>query len=234
MKDLWARLVDFWDALDQIVLPAGPTLAVSVSVLLVLLYIGHRQQNPPEGPARVWLADQVAFLAKAGLHLRPGLGVEDLLRAFPAGAYRAQPELILAQMGGIFDDNGSWQEFSDQVTHFDYECIDDIDCYDTAVFTPLTALLPPDVPRALRITPGPELSWRIGDATRTIRPRIDDDWADDQVVQHLLTDIAAALPQRMALAKIEDGQAITLCVLARAAVPQVKKTIARDMEIWGG
>lgn len=226
------KLQAWWDQLDQIILPAGPTLAISGTILVVLLYIAHRQQNPAEGPSRRWLEQQIDLLAGAGLHLRPGIGIGTILESFPASAYRGQPPLLLAVYGSEFQQDDTWQSYSDQVLHFDFECIDDFDCYESAVFTPLTNLLPEGAPRAIHLLPEGELSWQVGTAARTIRPRMDDDWADEHTVFQLLNDIDDALRPTRTLAVIEDGQALTVCAIDPAALPRLRKAIAPDMRLW--
>lgn len=226
------KLQAWWERLDQTILPAGPTLAISGTILVVLLYIAHRQQNPAEGPSRHWLEQQIELLAGAGVHLRPGIGIGALLKSFPASAYRRQPPLLLAVYGSAFQQGDRWQSYSDHALHFDFECIDDFDCYDSAVFTPLTDLLPEEVARAIQILPEGKLSWQVGTATRTIRPSMDDDWADEDTVFQLLNDIDDALPPTRALTVVEDGQALTVCVIAAAALPRLRKAIAPDMRLW--
>ncbi|MHA3916446.1 hypothetical protein [Halovulum sp. GXIMD14793] len=162
---------DWFQRLGDTPIPTWLVLSIALPLLGVLLYVAYRQQNPPQGPALSWLEEQIELLAAAGVQLRPGVGLYDLLAQHPASHYRRQPALVLHAYGGLVERDRDWHPLSDQVTHFDYECVDDPKCYDDAVFTPLTDLLPPEVPRSIRLDEDGRLEMLIGHRSHRLTPQ---------------------------------------------------------------
>ena len=75
-------------------------------------------------PASLPLEVQLSELAGAGIRLRPEFGVETLLESFPREEYEGNPyNLLMFRLGGTLE-RQPWTPLSDDIWHFDTECIE--------------------------------------------------------------------------------------------------------------
>jgi hypothetical protein len=82
-----------------------------------------------EATGSVSLEDQLARLDQLGVRFRPGIGKADLLMSWDRSEYEALPfVLVLTAMGGEVGKE-PFPRISDDVWHFDVECIEDHGAY---------------------------------------------------------------------------------------------------------
>lgn len=85
----------------------------------------------PSGP--VSFEKQLSTLANCGIKLAPGVAAESLLESFDREAFEAEPyRLLLVCMGGEAESESQAGETgypSDNIWHFDTECIEDHGAY---------------------------------------------------------------------------------------------------------
>jgi hypothetical protein len=85
----------------------------------------------PSGP--VSFEKQLSTLANCGIKLAPGVAAEALLESFDREAFEAEPyRLLLVCMGGDAESESQAGEIgypSDNIWHFDTECIEDHGAY---------------------------------------------------------------------------------------------------------
>src|SRR3989338_10102426 len=91
------------------------------------------------------LEEQIQILAKCGICLNAGTTIDDLLAVFDRTEYEKNPfTMLMAVMGGEKEmKEGEWM--SDNVWHFDTECIEDHGDY-TRIAQRLSVLAGSEVP----------------------------------------------------------------------------------------
>lgn len=173
------------------------------------------------------LETQIAALREAGLALAPGRTVEELLVSWPRADYERDPFGLILFMYGSDVEVEPWERaFCERGWNFDMECLVEAGDYVT-VFTQI-----------LRITGQPHLVTQMSDdfdmdaATaeiryviagrpRTIRARVDGDWADPEAVAAFLADIETAIDDGRRFCAADNGQASILFFLTDGEADKV-------------
>lgn len=110
---------------------------------------------------------QLRILAECGVTLAPGVEPGVLTRAFTPAQFEADPfRLVLTRMGGEAEDAqpaGPSGFLSDDIWHFDTECIEDVGDY-SRIAARLAALAKGELP--LEGIGRHEDSWPVGPAPR--------------------------------------------------------------------
>ena len=141
------------------------------------------------------LEDQISALAEIGISLNEGVSVDDLLLSYSREEYESSPfNLILFVYGMEIEEEPWGRHFSDQVWNFDVEAIEDHGSYVEIVnnFHRLTgkAKRLEDLKDYVDIEEEKaELSYVLEGHVRVFEPKIDNDWADPEVVGAVMEDL---------------------------------------------
>jgi len=152
------------------------------------------------GSERLSLERKLQLFANGGVTLAPGMSVSDLLRSFPRDQYESDWQLLAISLGAELED-GSGRHLSDQLWHFDAECIEDRGAYVAiaARFATLAggALPLQEISDEVDIEAGrARLSFRLDGARHEWDAEVNEDWADPSI----LSRFARLLRQRSAAA----------------------------------
>jgi len=149
-----------------------------------------RRKSAPALP----LAEQLRVLAEHGIRPAAGVTAETLLAQFGAADYEADPfRLLLCVLGGEDADGygrGERAWFSQDIWHFDTECIEDHGDY-VVIAERLAALskgaLPlTDVEDSVDVEDGEaRLSFKLDGQLHVLEPAVDDDWVDPLVLTRM-------------------------------------------------
>lgn len=192
-------------------------LGISIPLLIFFLWLAHRQQQPFRRTARDYASLQqlVDDFGEASIKLQAGISIEDLLTDILLDTYLDKPAALLRVYGGVLEKDNQWIRASSQVINFDYECIEDeLDSY-LDIFHNFVNLIPSTEPISHNICiQGQTLEYQIGHIKRTLKPKVDSDWADEAVIGQLIQDIAYNLPSNYQVRSRDDGQAVLFVVIA--------------------
>lgn len=149
-------------------------------------------------PRVVPFDQQAQTLAECGFSFATPFGPESLLGSFDRGAYEESPYwLMLAVMGGECETSEEGRFLSDQIWHFDAECIEDHGDY-AKIARRMSVLAGDDLPLEdiadfVDVEKGEAwLSFNLDGAPHQWDARVDDDWVDPKV----FSKFAALLGQR--------------------------------------
>jgi hypothetical protein len=157
--------------------------------------------NVPRGTANVPLEEQLRTLAACGIGLAPGLGPEALAISFDRTAFESDPyRLALVVMGSEAETEAQATPsgyLSDQIWHFDTECIEDHGAYATITARLKTlaqgALPLEQVEDYVDVEEGQAwVGFRLDDQPYRWEAQVKDDWVDPTI----LSRFAALLAQR--------------------------------------
>jgi hypothetical protein len=175
----------------------------------------------------VRLEDQIAALANAGLVLAPGRTIEELLQSWSREDYEADPWNLLLFMYGSEVEAEPWgRAFCERGWNFDMECLEQAGDY-ARVFQQI-----------VRITGGRDLVTNLSDdfspdaetaairytvmgQARTLRARVDNDWADPEAVEAFVRDLEAAAKGAPRFWAADNGQASVLFFITKAEAAKI-------------
>lgn len=165
---------------------------------------------------RLTLEAQLEALAACGVSLRPGRTVDELLISFPREEYEAEPFALLSHMiGGEVEAEPMGRHFSDDVWAFDFECVEESDIY-VQIAKRLSTLAKGDFPIE---NPRGEvdfesdsawLEFELDGRTERFEPRLDDDWADPEILGWFQTLLERRGGERRFTCLDLDGQIVLL------------------------
>ncbi len=198
-------------------------LLITVGVSVYVLWKQKRDRAAPVKPSavirpvpthaeRASVEDQVAAFAKAGLHLNPGVRIDDVIYSFDAPEFAQDRYNLLLFVYGIEIEREPWgRRFCDQVLNFDYERIGATGDYvkiaqDLAALTGRTDLISEARDTVDLEKPTATLTCRIAGVPKTYKIKIKDDWADPDVVLALLKDIELAVDDGRTFWSGDNGQ----------------------------
>jgi hypothetical protein len=130
---------------------------------------------------------QIKVLDKCGIRLRPGVDVEKLLESFGREAYEADPyKLLLVSMGSELEFE-PFENASDDVWHFDTECIEDHNDYIRIAerFRDLAGGLLPleNITDNVDLLEGEVwLSFHLDGHVHKWTAEVDNDWVDTKII----------------------------------------------------
>lgn len=183
----------------------------------------------PKAPKRMPLEQQLRLLADAGIRMRDGVTIDDLLDEYPPEEYEEDPfRLALVMLGSCENRLPGTVYSSDDVRTLDSECIEDSGDY-TDLIKDLRPLLgddlliehiqdhfDPDADEA-------RIELRLDGQTHHFQPQIRRDWLDEAVFSWLSSLLAARGSPRRLTHLADDGQCF---VLACLTTPQ-RRTLRR-------
>jgi len=141
------------------------------------------------------LEEQIKKLSDIGLSLNEGVTIDDLLLSYSREEYEAAPFDLILFVYGMEIEEKPWGRFiCDQAWNFDVEAIEDDGSYVEIVkqFHRITG-------KAKRIEglqdsvdieeSHAQLQYEIDGIKRTYEPTVDNDWADAQVIEKIMSDL---------------------------------------------
>jgi hypothetical protein len=174
-----------------------------------------RKTGPPHS---VPLEAQLSELARAGIRLRAEFGIETLLESFPREEYEGNPyHLLMFRLGGTLE-REPWTPLSDDIWHFDTECIDGPGSY-VWIADRVSAITMGSLPlRAVRAevdegTSIARLSFTFDSERHHWELAVREDWVDGTIFDRFEQLLAKRGNKRFFF--YEDGQAVL--VLCRSA-----------------
>jgi len=141
---------------------------------------------PPAAFNTLTLEEQLVVLSSCGITLRKGVTIDDLLyESSEREGYEQSVLLLIVHLGGE-QDYGQNLRFSDQLWHFDTECIYDHGSY-AQIAERMRDLAYPHLPLTdisdyVNVEEGrAELSFKINEKAFTWKMDVDDDWVDPSI-----------------------------------------------------
>lgn len=148
------------------------------------------------------LEQKLEALASCGITLRPEFSVDDLLGSWDRAEYE-EPGFNLTLVGiGTTQEEAPWTPRSENVWHFDTECIEDHGVY-AGIAKRMVELaggsLPlTDIDDHVDIEEGEAwLSFKLDGETIRIDCAVDDDWVDSKVFGHFVRLLAEKAPSKI-------------------------------------
>ncbi|MDV6029488.1 MAG: hypothetical protein F9B45_05150 [Phycisphaera sp. RhM] len=172
------------------------------------------------------LEDQLAALNAIGIKLDEGATVDDLLYSFDRSEYEKQPFDALLFMLGCEIERRPWgRYFSSVAWNFDAECIVEDGDY-VRIVERLAELSGrsdelTDVEDSVDLERGvATLRYTLDGTTRSLTPTVNDDWADANVVNVILSDLER---DGHYFYGIDNGQSTILYYLDEATASELRK-----------
>jgi phosphotransferase system HPr-like phosphotransfer protein len=172
-------------------------------------------------PARVpSLEQQLEILAECGVKLRPGARIESLVNSFPRPQYERDPfRLALVVLGGEAEDSEEVPRpyLSDDVWHFDTECIEDHGAYARIAARMSTfakgALPLADVTDHVDVEAGEAwLEFTLDGKRHHLDLKVNDDWVDESVFTKLVgLHAARGAPRRFSFVDLQGQDCLIGC-----------------------
>ncbi len=175
----------------------------------------------------VGLEDQIAALADAGLVLAPGRTIEELLQSWAREDYEADPWNLLLFMYGSEVEAEPWgRAFCERGWNFDMECLEQAGDYARAfqqivritgqpgLVTDLSDDFSPDAETAV-------IRYTVMGQARTLKARVDNDWADPEAVGAFFRDLEAAAKGASRFWAADNGQASVLFFVTKAEAAKI-------------
>jgi len=190
------------DDLFRILVWAGlAALGVGVSRRLAARRTRRASTSSDAAPrSAVGFETQLEELSACGIRLAPGVTPEALLISFDRGAFESDPyRLLLCTMGGEAEDEtqaGETGHPSDDVWHFDTECVEDAGAY-AAIARRMSELTRGELPLE-EITDHVDvdakeasLSFRLSGHPYRWEARVEDDWVDPAILSRFAELLAS-------------------------------------------
>lgn len=163
------------------------------------------------------LEDQLSILEEFGFRLEPDVTLDDLLDTFERAQYESDPFDAIMFVLGIEIECEPWgRRFCRRIWNFDSECIEQSGDYVRIVDELSHVAGKAGALQAVRDHVDLDgatgwLKYRVGGVERHWDVRIDDDWADPVVVDHVMRDLQSDGARFYGK---DNGQAIILCYLS--------------------
>lgn len=173
------------------------------------------------------LETQIAALREAGLVMAPGRTVEELLVSWPRADYESDPYGLILFMYGSEVEAEPWgRAFCERGWNFDMEGVVETGDYMRALTPIVRTTGQPDLVTQMSDdfdidAETAEIKYVIAGRPRTIRARVNGDWADPEAVAAFLTDIEDAIGDGRRFWAADNGQAAILFFLTDAEVAKV-------------
>jgi len=168
------------------------------------------------------LETQIAALAHAGLALEPGRTVDELLHSWPRGDYESDPyNLLLVMYGSEVEAEPGGRLFCARGWNFDMECLVQAGDYVIAFTDILRITGQPQLVTDLSDTfsidaTTAEIRYAIAGRPRTLKARVDNDWADPEAIAAFMRDIETTRADGRRYWAADNGQASVLFFLTDA------------------
>lgn len=141
------------------------------------------------------LDQQIEKLEEIGIHLNPGVTSSDLLVSFSQAEFESAPFDLILFVYGCEIEQEPWGRFvCDRAWNFDVEAIEDDGSYVEIVkqFHRITGKARTIENLRDRIDlkeESAELCYTVDGEERRYEPRVDNDWADPEVVEAIMNDL---------------------------------------------
>lgn len=177
-------------------------------------------RKSPESAAPPTLEQQLEILAACGVKLRPGARIESLVHSFPRPQYERDPfRLALVVLGSEAEDSEEEPRpfLSDDVWHFDTECVEDEGAYARIAARMSTlakgALPLADVTDHVDIEAGEAwLEFTLHGKRHHLGLKVNDDWADEAVFTKFVELLAARrAPRRFSFLDLHGQDCLIGC-----------------------
>ena len=206
---------------------------VFVLVILTIGLFGYRylKNNRQalialEKPANKTLEDQINALSDLGIKMNKGVIIDNLLVSWSRADYEHRPfNTILFEYGSEVEREPLGRNVCDRVWNFDVECIEGEGSY-VAIVNRLALLAGmrenlTEVRDAVDFESGQAwVSYQLNGESRKYQIKIDDDWADANVVAAIMKDLKK--PGMRFYAK-DNGQASVWFYLDEATAGEINK-----------
>jgi len=218
-------------------------LVLVVVAVVTSLYLGRGRASPkavmapplprlPESTEA--LERQIAQFEAAGLKLNPGITLDDLVHSYPASEYAGDPYRLLLFMYGSEVEREPWgRRICDSVLNFDYECIDGEGSYvriaeDFARLAGVRNFLSDLRDDADLTKETGTLTYRARGELRTVPFRIDNDWADPNAIESILSDMQQLAGDGRTFWGSDNGQSVILVFVDKPASSRLN-ALAEDL-----
>ena len=208
-----------------------------------------RPQSPPtsagdfpgawRGPP-IPLETQIAALRDAGLAMAPGRTIDELLTSWPRARYEDDPYNLILFMYGCQVEAEPWgRVFCERGWDFDMECLiekgDYVRAFEQIVRITGQPQLVSEMSDSFRFDAEVcEIRYVIQGRNRVLKARIDNDWADPDVVAAFVRDIEAAIGDGRHFWASDNGQSSILFFLTDAEAAKVNALRADIVERYVG
>lgn len=141
------------------------------------------------------LEQQLEALNQLGMKLNDGITIDDLLYSYDREAYESEPfDSILHALGSEVEREPWGRYVCDQAWNFDVECITDTGSYVDIVQNLCRVAAMPNLISDLQdfvdIDGGEAwLKYTIDGQKRHYTAKVDNDWADPEIIQAVMSDI---------------------------------------------
>lgn len=197
-----------------------------LAIALFLLTIGCSANTTViDTRQQMTLEEQLAALDAIGIKLNEGATVEDLLYSFDRSEYEKQPfDALLFMLGSEIERRPWGRYFSSVAWNFDAECIVEDGDYVRIVrrLAELTGRSDDltDVADSVDLERGvATLRYTLAGTTRSLTPTVNDDWADADVVNAILSDFER---DERYFYGIDNGQSTILYYLNESTASELR------------
>jgi len=145
----------------------------------------------------VTLEEQISQLSEIGISLSEGVTLEDLLISYPREEYESSPYDLILFVYGVEVEEPPWGRYiCDRAWNFDVEAIEDNGSYVEIVnqFHRITgrAAQIENLSDQVDIEAGvASLSYIVDGTSRSLEPKVEDDWADPTTVDTIMKDLSS-------------------------------------------
>ncbi|MEZ5970357.1 MAG: hypothetical protein R3C31_00940 [Hyphomonadaceae bacterium] len=227
----------FWRALREWATADAPVVKPIASA--------PRQQSPSSNSAPgAWrgapvpLETQIAALSDAGLTMAPGRSIEELFVSWPRADYEQDPyNLILFMYGSEVEAEPAGRWFCERGWNFDMECLSEAGDYAEA-FGQIARItgqpqLVSDLSDNFDIDQSfCEIGYAINGRQRTLKARVDNDWADPEAATAFVRDLEAAVGDGRRFWAADNGQASVLFFLTDAEAAKINALRKNILEFY--
>ncbi|MBY6118798.1 hypothetical protein [Mameliella alba] len=175
---------------------------------------------PPEGPS---LDEQIAGLARAGLHLSPGVTRADIIDFGPEETYRGDPWRLLLLTYSIPVDRPPHPPFCPRACLLQTDGFDSLQDYAEAV-AELSRVA--EVP--CEVTVSDDLHLRFAETDLNLAPRIGTGQIDRDILRMILTALTDRMPGDSGLFALDNFPQIAVFHLEKAGFDRID-TLAPDL-----
>ena len=168
---------------------------------------------PPEAPS---LDDQMTELARAGLHLSPGVTRADIIDFGPEETHRGEPWRLLLLTYSIRVDRPPHPPFCARACLLQTDGFDSLQDYAQAI-ADLSRVA--EVPCEVAVSDG--LRLRLGDAELDLAPRIGTGNVDRDVLRKIMQELTARMPGESGLYALDNFPQIAIFHLDRAGFDRI-------------
>lgn len=201
-----------------------------LTIVVLLATIGcSADTTVNDTPKPMTLEEQLAALEALGFKLNDGATVEDLLYSFDRSEYEKQPfDALLFILGSEIEREPWGRYFSSVAWNFDTECIVENGDY-VRIVNRLAELAGrsedlTDVADSVDLERGvATLEYTLEGKTRSLTPTVNDDWADADVVNVILSDLER---DGRYFYGIDNGQSTILYFLDEATASELRALTA--------